>query len=367
MSYSFTQLGLVYPTITSIDRYGNRSQSFPSPWSRGYRVESKAESVKRVKPANLLGNLTSHGGHSREHSTRSGVSFSVPQWDGGVVLYTDVDPFWYSTVGQVGLYPAEPDWQTKLRLAVKDQQVNLAQSVAEYPQAQRMFTKNATTIANSLRSLRRGDMKGLFDNLGIPRKKLRGTVSNRWLEVQYGWIPLLSDLHGVVGELQQALQRPRTRRIRVTASSEAERKVQNGWIPHLQRYGQIEAYAKTSCRVTAYLQQESLAASRLGLTNPVNLAWELLPYSFVIDWFIPIGNWLNSLDAGIGLINISGTVSTKAKYIATNQFGSSYYMTESWGRSVFHTLPSAPLPTWKPSVGWKQVANALALLSQLKR
>jgi len=299
--------------------------------------------------------------------SKSPVTFSVPDGSGGFVQYSDVDPQWYTTVGQIGLYPQTPDWQTKLRLAVKDQKTNLAQSLAEYPQAQRMFADNATTIAKTLRSLRKGDIKGVFDTLGLPRKKLPGTISNRWLELQYGWKPLLMDLHGAVEELQSALQRPRTRRIKVRVSESDEREVQSGYIPHLQRYGKIKAYAKTTAKVTAYLQQESLAASRLGFTNPVNLAWELLPYSFVIDWFIPIGDWLNSLDAAIGLISITGTVTTKTNYKAYNDFGGQSYFQESYGRSVFYDLPSAPLPSYSPSVGATRVANALALLSQLKR
>lgn len=39
------------------------------------------------------------------------------------------------------------------------------------------------------------------------------------------------------------------------------------------------------------------ALGSLGLTNPLDVAWEVLPFSFVVDWFIPIGNWLNVLDA----------------------------------------------------------------------
>jgi hypothetical protein len=336
-------------------------------WSPGYTQESTPSSVRRVKPKDLIGNLTPWGGHSRYVHSRVPQSWSTaPDAYGSFVKYIDIDPQWYATVGGIGLNP-EPDWQTKLRLAVKDQKVNLAQTLAEYPQAQKMFVNNATTIVKTLRSLRRGDMNEVFKTLGIPRKQLRGTISNRWLELQYGWMPLLSDLHGSVEELQAGLTRPRTRKITVRATAEEDRKVQNYYVPHLQKYSEIDAYAKTTVKVVAYLRQESLAASRLGLTNPLNLAWELVPYSFVIDWFIPIGNWLNSLDAGIGTIGITGTVTTKTKYIATNWFGSQYYMTQGYGRSVLYDLPNAPLPSWKPSLGWKQVANALALLSQLKR
>jgi hypothetical protein len=37
-------------------------------------------------------------------------------------------------------------------------------------------------------------------------------------------------------------------------------------------------------------------ARQLGLLDPLSVAWELLPWSFVIDWFIPIGAYLDVLN-----------------------------------------------------------------------
>lgn len=335
-------------------------------WSPGFRQESKPESVRRIKPKVLWENPTNLGTHSRQSLTIVPQSWVVNDGFGGTIHYINCDPRDLATVGLLGFSPY-PDWQTKLRLAIKDQKVNLAQTLAEYPQAQRMFVSNATTIAKVLRSLRRGDLPSAQKALGLPRKRIPGTISNRWLELQYGWKPLLQDLHGSVEELQAALSRPRTRHVEVRAVAEEEQEFQGYYVPHHKKHAVIKAYAKTVVKVSVYLRQESLAASRLGITNPINLAWELLPYSFVIDWFIPIGNWLNSLDAGIGFQGLIGTVTTKHKYIATNWYGSQHYLYQTYGRSVIVDIPDAPLPTWKPSLNWTRVANALALLSQLKR
>jgi hypothetical protein len=360
------------PPIASVVTYhydnGYEFSYSPSLWSPGFELGSKTDSVRRKKPSVLWANPTPNGTHVRYKSLRTPVSWYEPFYgNGSFIRYTDMDPGSYTPNGYIGLNP-NPDWQTKLRLAIKDQKVNLAQTLAEYGQAQKMFVSNATTIAESLRALRRGDYKKVFKTLKLPPKQLRGTISNRWLELQYGWMPLLQDLHGTVEELQASFARPRTRKINVRATAE-EREIRDhqGWIPALQRYGKTDSYAKTTVKVVAYLRQESLTSSRLGFTNPVNLAWELLPYSFVIDWFIPIGDWLNSLDAAIGLDGIIGTVTTKTKYISTNDYGGQYYLYETYHRAVLDGIPDAPLPRWSPSLGWKQVANALALLSQLKR
>jgi hypothetical protein len=38
--------------------------------------------------------------------------------------------------------------------------------------------------------------------------------------------------------------------------------------------------------------------SELGLSNPLSTLYELTPYSFVLDWVVPVGDWLSVLDAG---------------------------------------------------------------------
>jgi len=279
--------------------------------------------------------------------------------------YNDMNSQGIFAVGRSVNAP-EPDWETSLRLAVKDQKVNLAQTFAEYRQVQNMFASNATTIAKALRQLTRGDTRGVFKTLGVKPKQLRGTISNRWLELQYGWKPLVNDLYGAVQELQTAFERPRIRKVTANAKTEARNVRTQVFYLDGRQLKAIDT-DEVSIRVKAIVQMTSLSAQRLGFTNPAALAWELLPYSFVVDWFIPIGNWLNGLDALVGVEQCYGTVSRKSKYISISNIGGYYYV-RSYGRTVFESLPgSNSMPRWKPSLGFGRVANALALLSQLKR
>lgn len=368
MAYSQILRRMVFPTIEFFDGVTSYTVA-QAGYSPGFTSWSKAESVRRVRPSNLsdFSSLTGFGGHQREVLIREPVSYMTPNYPRGYIKYNDMDPQDWTSVGAFASFP-QVDWQTALRLAVKDQKVNLAQTLAEYKQAQNMFASNATTIAKALRQLKRGDMKGVFNTLNVKPKQLRGSVSNRWLELQYGWRPLIQDLYGSVEELQMGLQRPRYRKLKVHKTDENRfERIDTLQVGVNRRKAVIDSRSKTTVKVVAYLKQSSTVSNRLGFTNPVNLAWELLPYSFVIDWLIPIGDWLNSLDAAIGLEEIYGTVTTKYKSICTNSFGPMYYLYEYYGRSVFYGLPNAPLPVYKPSLGVSQIANALALLSQLKR
>jgi hypothetical protein len=38
------------------------------------------------------------------------------------------------------------------------------------------------------------------------------------------------------------------------------------------------------------------AQRQLGLLDPATVLWEIIPYSFVVDWFLPIGSYLDNLN-----------------------------------------------------------------------
>jgi len=359
---------LVYPRLIVTDVASGNQFIYPlGAWSPGYDSWSKTDTVPRPRPRNVIdsSSMTVCGPHARSKEFRTPVTIVYPPAFGSQVTYEDIDPQMFVAPGYVA-DPPIADWQTALRLKVKDQRVNLAQSLAEFGQTQKMFVSNATAIANALRGLRNGNLPSVFKSLGVKPKQLRGTIANRWLELRYGWMPLIQDLHGAVEELQSSLQRPIFRKISLTVNAD-DRSNFTIYVDIPRRTPVVvKAEARVTAKVIAYCKQESLAACRLGLTNPLALAWELVPYSFVIDWIFPIGNWLNSLDAGVGLIEIYGTVSFRHKFYGEASFGGQYNTRESYARVPFYGLPDAPLPNYSPSIGVTRVANALALLSQVK-
>lgn len=354
---------VVFPKMTIFDTVLGTSTTYDlGSYSTGYYDVVKPEQQRRKKPSNILdlSSLTSWGGHETTDTYTGQLNYSFPS---GRYLYslTDIDSSTYCSCGDPGL-SIFPDWQTKLRLAIKDQKTNLAQSLAEFKQTQDMFASNATAIAGAFRNLKRGNVPGAFKALGLKPKQLRGTIANRWLELRYGWVPLLQDLHGSVEELQTAFNRPWFRRVEAYTKTENRQKSSvPGPLESMRIFYDFQHVQ--SAKAVAYVQGNPPVETRLGFTNPANLAWELLPYSFVVDWFIPIGDWLNAMDAERGTTNCYGTVTTKDKVISTTSAGS-YYLRRTYGRAVFYGVPSIPLPRWNPSLGVGRIANALALLGQ---
>lgn len=110
-----------------------------------------------------------------------------------------------------------------------------------------------------------------------------------------------------------------------------------------------------------YDQSHFKTFQQIGLTNPLLLGWELIPFSFVADWFIQVGDYLETLDALIGVKRIAITRSVKQRsevWIDEEKVGTGTryarsVLTPGQVRALAHT----------PSLTAKRVADAVALLT----
>lgn len=334
----------------------------------------------------------------------------------GTAAYED-RTIWSVNIAQWGSLPDETlGWVSALRdkatnnllKNLRNSSFNAAQALAERKQTANLFSSTATRVAKSIISLRKGNFVKAASELGVlPRKRARRrfnsqyavdqakAVGNGWLELQYGWKPLLSDVYGSMETLAKANNpqgNPNTvyRKVSGFARRHANpTKTTNTALP--SGYSGISTLVQQSVQsvivrvgVTYSVSSPALVSmASVGITNPLLLAWELLPYSFVIDWFLPIGNYLESLDAAAGLAFQDGYVSILRKYeCKTEKFESFSYSqgarhtytktTESYksvwfDRAALTGFPSAPAPRFKNPLSTSHVASALALLLQLKR
>lgn len=291
---------------------------------------------------------------------------------------------------------------------LRDSSFNAAQAVAERKQTADLIANTAKKVAGALRNLRKGNFGKAARDLGVVPKKRAGrrfnsqyatdqakAIGNAWLELQYGWKPLLSDVYGSMETLAKANNprgNPNTIYAKATgraSRSEAktnriERKPNSGWTGTdiTVQEGNFDVIVKTG--VTYSVSSPVLASlKKVGITNPALLAWELLPYSFVVDWFLPIGNYLESLDATNGLSFYDGYVSVLIKKRFSTNTNQSLHQTNGYKhqyrndseerteikftRTALGGFPLAPAPTFKNPLSTSHVSSAMALLLQLKR
>lgn len=262
-----------------------------------------------------------------------------------------------------GPLPPEPSFfgiHLDLKGKVKGEVINLAQNVAEYRQTCSLFSGLANDIYQTFRSLRRGR---------IPRGPASWSKSaaNRWLEYQYGLKPVLSDLFKVVEDLATVNPPPVYRRFRATRNINGRTFSPNP-APYVLTRASSYTWSLRS-RVTAIISTGSIRrASEYGVINPAVLAWELIPYSFVIDWMIPVGDYLSSLDALVGVDavfceNGSRLDFKQASVVSGGGTGNYDYSSVRRWQGFSSSLPEF---AYSPSTSFTAVSNGLALLRQLR-
>jgi len=210
--------------------------------------------------------------------------------------------------------------------------------------------------------------------------RLSRQAANRWLEWTYGWKPLVNDLYQAADESQRFVL---NKIERITASKSEK-------IPDLDRVYttfagnslplHIVYNGKTGYRITISLEHPTYDIARWTSLNPVSIAWELLPYSFVVDWVYDVGQFLRATETGFlyGLLFKEGFVSHLQAFMAEGKgsITSSYGFEEGSCSHEFKrferlVLPSYPFPrkpSLKVSLGSSRLLSAAALLrQQLKR
>lgn len=260
----------------------------------------------------------------------------------------------------IEVFPSSLDWQTKMRLDIKDVSVNLGVSLVEYRETAKMFRNFAVGARDAWR---------LFKGKKRSRSRLRPCdVAASELTVSYGVEPLVSDLFDSWEILKTRLDggplyRRFTSTVRETGSAYRNVTGPTGIDWDMQQ------------RAICYVQLEPNWSS-FTLGNPLELAWEVIPFSFVVDWAIPVGDALSALDALKDVKSIVGTVTTKKKYKHSFEHAKvedqGYTMIvpascvySSHQRTTNYSIPLPRVPTWNPSKSWRAIVHGLSLLTTL--
>lgn len=251
---------------------------------------------------------------------------------------------------------------------------------AEMPQALEMIRDAALRIGKAYRAVRQGQSIRAWNYLtgSRPYKKFGITQSSNWLELQYGWLPLLSDAKEGAEYLAHHLSEGIPRPLKYRVSRRINSVHAPTMSPGSEGFAKADHYIRKS--IIAFVTEKD-RQSLGNLVDPLTVIWEKLPYSFVLDWFIPIGNYLSA--RGLAS-NLTGTfvVSTMEKRVGRgwrrlNQAsgGTTYSPgtldvdVVNLNRVITGTL-DVKLPTVKPLAkiaSWMHTANAVALLHMIRR
>lgn len=183
----------------------------------------------------------------------------------------------------------------------------LAVSLAERRQAMDMMSRRLSQMARFTGYLAKRQWYNAADALGLTRAQLRGMnlrrgakdTANNYLEFHFGWSPLVQDIYAAT----QVLQKP-VPDIRVLGKGRYVVKqtvVKNPgafWTYDWLGPGSVSYRLQVEIGVT---NPNLWLANRMGIVNPAKVLFELVPYSFVLDWFVNVSDFLGGFTDFWGL------------------------------------------------------------------
>lgn len=276
--------------------------------------------------------------------------------------------------------------QNRLLEKVKGHDFHLGVALGESKRTVKMVESNLGKLGRSILALKRGDLSTAARQLGASPRTSRlksGDVSGRWLEMQYGWLPLLNDTYQAAKAFEAISKGPRS-----TVFYQSRRATKVAY--YTTGDYQLTRLHERKIAYSFELSEEVDPLRQLGLKDPASVLWELLPYSFVVDWFVPIGTYLDNLNQipklkGRWLVHsgykTSGKVDFKwnaSEYPPCGYHGGAHRYHQmtivpdvrgeySWtNRQVLSGPPPVPAPKVKlgGAVHGTRVWNAIALASQ---
>lgn len=170
--------------------------------------------------------------------------------------------------------------------------------------------------------------------LGTASQLLGKTGAGLWLQYRYGIRPIISDVNNIVKALGNiALKRRKTTRssTRLTRSTLISGSSSSGVLtyPWVNQVNDQITVRGVSLDDVDFSLLDDLGLSGKGL---LTLPWELVPYSFVADWMLNIGDFLNAIAPAIGWNHLGSCLTVET--VRTNVYTITDCVSNTSGWSV---------------------------------
>jgi hypothetical protein len=289
-------------------------------------------------------------------------------------------PFSYD-VGNPGADNAFNASRTKALNKLKPDSSGWGENIGQGKKTCEELARASINLARFLLEMRRGNFiqagKSLFGMKGrVDLRSGQKTAADIWLGYQYGIKPLLQDIHDLNKAAISILKKPTPFSVAKTESAVHEENFTYGSLV-------VKGVNVTTFRTqlnALMINPSAFLLDSAGLANPAEISWELVPWSFAIDWFIPVGKTLQAFTSGVGLQDNGGwTTSHTNSSLNIHQAveipdGDAYwidspglYVERQFGfsRSCFVSWPMPAIYANENPYSSDRALNALALMRQL--
>lgn len=265
---------------------------------------------------------------------------------------------------------------------VRKDSASLGVSLAGYAQSRDMMLNRAKQFArlllDQIRSYKSSHrrLKRARKALERNRKRTPGYEdrANDYLEAKFGWAPLIEDF---VAATRLFWTPPPSKRFTATATVKTYQQMPRPSSYNASTFGYRASWAITArCSYSSLVKVTNEAlwlANKAGLINPLTIAWDLVPWSWVVNMFVNVNQRLQHAtnDVGISLSDTNVTL-THREFSETSIWyldGNGYVHDNNLYTKKVRTL-STLSPSWSfraPELDASLVTTATALVLQRAR
>jgi hypothetical protein len=250
---------------------------------------------------------------------------------------------------------------------------SMGENIGQLAEATELLVQSFNNLRNGVKSLRQRDpvafgkwllegSKSHKEHFFNPVKKIASGV----LILDFVVLPTLEDIYSAINVLQSPIKDVR---VRGRAFVDKNLVFDTGaagsrWVTET---GKVFAEYGASLKVD---NPNLWLANTMGVVNPAQIAWQLLPGSFLFDWLIPIEQTLGMMTDFLGLEVSSSYTTSTIRTTRTEGFSPGFYQgqTALFSRLDMVRTPGIVLPSlrFRPLKvpGMRRAANAAALAIQ---
>lgn len=302
--------------------------------------------TRRVRSARPRTSGTDPQAHPRPMTNWNSYHYDGPAYIAGRSDW-DTSSFTQTDIGPLGLLCNDVDFSHDTtgvyRRSVNgalakllDQDINFAVALKTFSESAETVATGCNVVAATIRAFRHSLKPGQWSKLKKDWERIRRNVNNlnrlprhrkavaqKWLELQYGIKPTLSDMHSAMEELydQSTTKPPFVKVAKAEKDTIREKQILVALGPAFEQIDVDVTLKATSVFEYQLVDPVAASLSQMGLDDPLPVIWEVTKFSFILDWVYNVGDFLAARAAARskGWVFIGGRTSVKTEMKASYQ------------------------------------------------